>query len=188
MSASDTFPAGDAAIGFPATTAVAVTPSNSTDLANITTGIFIGGAGTLKIDMPGTSAFTFTSVAAGVYLPLRVKRVYATGTTATNIVALYASSSLHGAVTAPPTAYNVPVTSGTNGVAYTGSTPTVFGGAAAYVWSISSGPLPTGLSINSSTGQITGTPSVSGSFPLVIRVTDGQGEHYDLPSFTLVLS
>lgn len=187
--AVDQFQPGDQAIGNPATIAVAVTPSNTVDLTNITTGIFVGGAGTLKVDMPGTSAYTFTSVAAGVYLPLRVKRVYSTGTTATNITALYSAPTTPSAITATPTAYYAPVTTGSNGVSYTGATPIGFGGTTPYVWSIGSGTLPTGLSINSSTGVISGTPTQTGSFPLVVRLTEaGAGRHYDLASFTLVIS
>jgi hypothetical protein len=47
------------------------------------------------------------------------------------------------------------------------------GGAGAYTWSVTSGALPTGLSINSSTGRITGTPSVSNNYSATIQVSDG---------------
>ena len=47
------------------------------------------------------------------------------------------------------------------------------GGTGALTWSISAGSLPTGLNpINSSTGQITGTPSVAGKFDFTVQVTD----------------
>lgn len=61
----------------------------------------------------------------------------------------------------------------TNGVAYAGFTPTVAGeyiGTLAYT--ISSGTLPTGLSINASTGAITGTPSATGTSNFTIRAED----------------
>ncbi|SKB07238.1 Putative Ig domain-containing protein [Prosthecobacter debontii] len=53
----------------------------------------------------------------------------------------------------------------------------VSGGTANYTWSLASGTLPNGLSLNSGTGQITGTPAAgngSGS-SLTFRVTDQYG-------------
>jgi hypothetical protein len=47
------------------------------------------------------------------------------------------------------------------------------GGTPAYAFSISSGSLPTGLSLNASTGVISGTPSGTlGVYPFTVRVTD----------------
>lgn len=48
----------------------------------------------------------------------------------------------------------------------------VTGGTGPYTWSISVGSLPTGLSISSSTGAITGTPSGSGKTNFTVKVTD----------------
>jgi len=74
----------------PADNAAAVTPSDGSDLANAARALFVGGAGAVKVDMVGgTTAVTLTGVVAGSVLPIRVSRVYSTGTTATNIVALY---------------------------------------------------------------------------------------------------
>lgn len=47
------------------------------------------------------------------------------------------------------------------------------GGTSALTWSISAGALPTGLSINSSTGAITGTPTVSNNYSFTVQATDG---------------
>lgn len=65
--------------------------------------------------------------------------------------------------------------SATNGVAYSSSALSASGGYAPVTWSISVGSLPTGLSINSSTGAVTGTPSVGGTFNFTVTVTDAQG-------------
>jgi hypothetical protein len=70
--------------------ALAVTPNDGTDLPQPgTRGIWVGGAGTLKVDMLASGTVTLSAVPAGTFLPIRVKRVYATGTSATLIVALY---------------------------------------------------------------------------------------------------
>src|SRR6266576_2789730 len=50
----------------------------------------------------------------------------------------------------------------------------VSGGSALYSWSIVAGSLPTGLTLNSATGQITGTPNQSGTFPFTAQVKDSQ--------------
>lgn len=46
------------------------------------------------------------------------------------------------------------------------------GGAPPYGWSIASGALPAGITLNPTTGVISGTPAVSGSFVTVIAVRD----------------
>lgn len=72
----------------PAYGASAVTASNDTDLPTVSRSLFIGGSGNLVVDMAAGGTVTFTNVQVGI-LPVRVKRVRATGTTATNIVALW---------------------------------------------------------------------------------------------------
>lgn len=72
----------------PVTGAVAVTPSDSTDLAEISLNLYVGTAGTLKVTMLDGSTVTYGAIAAGRH-PLRVKRVWATDTSASNIVAEY---------------------------------------------------------------------------------------------------
>lgn len=50
-----------------------------------------------------------------------------------------------------------------------------YGGTPGYTWSIYSGTLPPGLSLNSSTGEITGTPTTVGFWTVCFRVTDSAG-------------
>lgn len=71
------------------THAVAVTPSDSADLASVTKGVWVGGVGNLKVTMFGGEDVVITAVPAGTYLPIAVKRIWSTSTTASNIVALW---------------------------------------------------------------------------------------------------
>jgi hypothetical protein len=48
------------------------------------------------------------------------------------------------------------------------------GGVTPYVWSIAAGQLPLGLSLNASTGTISGTPSASGTYGFTAAVRDSQ--------------
>lgn len=49
---------------------------------------------------------------------------------------------------------------------------TASGGTTPYAWSITSGSLPSGLSLNASSGQISGTPTAEGMFPVTVQVKD----------------
>src|SRR2546427_5909529 len=52
------------------------------------------------------------------------------------------------------------------------ATLTASGGMAPYVWSISSGSLPPGLSLDSSTGVISGVPTSTGTYAFTVEVSD----------------
>jgi vibriolysin len=49
------------------------------------------------------------------------------------------------------------------------------GGASPYTWSIVSGTLPTGLSLNVSTGEVSGTPTAVGAYQFRLQVMDSLG-------------
>jgi hypothetical protein len=49
------------------------------------------------------------------------------------------------------------------------------GGTPPYLWTLSGGALPPGLTANATTGGISGLPTQAGSFPFTIRVTDAAG-------------
>lgn len=73
----------------PAKGAYALTPSDNQDIGmGICRSLYVGVTGDITLDTEESNAVLFKAVPVGI-LPVRVKRVRATGTTATNIVALY---------------------------------------------------------------------------------------------------
>lgn len=91
--ATNKFQQTDPAIHAPFIRSVTVTPSDTEDLAEISRGIFAtkgaSSHSTIVVLLADDTTSATFDLARGEYLPLRVKRVYATGTDATNIVALY---------------------------------------------------------------------------------------------------
>lgn len=73
----------------PARKAVAVTPSDSVDLAPYAKALFLGGGGdVVLIPAGGDTAVTLKAHGPG-YVAVQARRVLATGTTAQHIVALF---------------------------------------------------------------------------------------------------
>ena len=68
--------------------AVAVVPSDSANLTNPAV-IYVGGAGAVKVTTTNGDVATFSGVNAGTTIPVQVLRVWSTGTTATNMIAIY---------------------------------------------------------------------------------------------------
>ena len=89
FAATDNFSYFTTGLKEPVIDAVAVTPSDVTDLTYMTRRIYVGGAGDVTVVMKSGNTITFKAVPTGTVLEVRVSRIKATGTTATNIVALY---------------------------------------------------------------------------------------------------
>ena len=71
----------------PAGEAIAVTPSDVTRFTP-TRGIYVGVSGDVKVIMLDGTTVTFTGLAGGIIHPIQCVLIFATDTTATNIVAL----------------------------------------------------------------------------------------------------
>src|SRR5437868_5563507 len=78
--------------------------------------------------------------------------------------------------------------SATVGTAYS-AIVTASGGLTPYTFAITGGGLPTGLSLNSSTGVISGTPTQEGSSSFTVHVTDGSTAQLSgNQSFSIIVS
>lgn len=74
----------------PAIDIVPVTPSDSTDLTYITSGVHLtAGDGTLAVITRNGQTRNITGLALGIVHPIQVKRILATGTGSTGIFAWY---------------------------------------------------------------------------------------------------
>lgn len=69
--------------------ALAVTPNNTDTFASPVS-VYVGGSGDVTVrPANGNAAVTFSGLLAGQVVPCRVTGVNSTGTTATNLVAVY---------------------------------------------------------------------------------------------------
>ena len=78
--------------------ASAVTPSDTVNIPNISTEdgsgnngcvLYVGVTGDVRVLTAGGDDVTLVGVSAGQFIPVQVVKVFATGTTSTNILALW---------------------------------------------------------------------------------------------------
>ena len=76
---------------------------------------------------------------------------------------------------------------GTVAIAYVSTLGVLNCGTATLGWNVTSGSLPPGLTLNSTTGNITGTPTTANTYTFTIHVTDGLSNSADV-SYSLTIS
>src|SRR5208283_4157317 len=111
-----------------------------------------------------TGAITGTPTTAGTY-NFTAQVVDSQGNTATSSCSI---------VVSPALTLSCPTGMAQVGVAYS-SALVASGGVAPYTFSIISGSLPPGLTLNTSTGAITGTPTTTGTYNFTAQVVDSKG-------------
>ncbi|CDZ26305.1 hypothetical protein [Neorhizobium galegae] len=84
----DRFANTQASLSGPAASGFSITPSDSSDLPETTRALYVGTGGHLSVRMLSGETLALSNVPAGGLLPLRVTRVFATGTTAAAITGL----------------------------------------------------------------------------------------------------
>lgn len=123
---------------------------------------------TLGLSSPAIGlGVNLTSIATGNLAPLLNDKAGVArpgGSTAWDAGALSAGLS-------PSITTASPLPNGFQNIAYS-TTISGVGGTLPYAWSVISGSLPTGLSINSSTGVISGTPTVVAASSFTVQLTD----------------
>ncbi|MGO4815252.1 hypothetical protein AB4156_37700 [Cupriavidus sp. 2MCAB6] len=88
MPPNDKFASSAKAITGPSETYFAITPSDTVDFAEIANSIRVGTGGDVVAVRPDGTSVTFKNCAAGEVLPIRARRVNASGTTALDLVGL----------------------------------------------------------------------------------------------------
>ena len=84
----DEFGSYEASLTSPAAAAEAITPSDTEMLEFVTRAIFIGQAGDLNVTLKSGDTVLLRNMQEGVFYPLRITQVLATGTSAADIVGL----------------------------------------------------------------------------------------------------
>lgn len=119
----------------------------------------------------GGSLANQTATSAAYDTPASVTSPITATITATSVADTSKTATLSITVNALPSVTTASLPNATAGAAYS-QTLAGGGGTAPLTWSISVGALPNGLTLNSSTGAITGTPTGAGTTNFTVQVSD----------------
>lgn len=142
------------------------------------TWLILAGSGSLPpgIVLGNDGVFSGTPTGSGQY---------AFVVTATDSAAQTAQSPFSMAINPPPVILSTSLQTGIIGLPYA-QTLTKTGGTLPIVWSVTGG-LPPGLIFNSATGEISGTPTNSGTFAVSVSIVDVTGAK-DSKSLSIVIN
>jgi len=115
-----------------------------------------------------------TTTAVTYNAPPSVTSAFTATVTATSITDATKSATVQIKVNPLPSITTTSLPQATAGVAYSAA-PSVSGGTSPFQWTITSGTLPAGLSLNPTSGVIAGTATGAGSASLTFKVTDTAG-------------
>jgi hypothetical protein len=153
---------------------IAVTPASPIIAVGATqqftaTGTYSDGS-TQNLTSTATWSSSSTAVATVGAAGLATARATGTTTISAAVGAVSGSTTL-SVQPAPLGVTTASLAGGTQFLAYS-ATLTASGGTPPYAWSLATGSLPPGLSLDAATGAISGTPSTSGTYGFTAQVTD----------------
>ncbi|WP_408903604.1 putative Ig domain-containing protein [Methylobacterium radiotolerans] len=133
------------------------------------------------VSLSGTGVLSGSPTRAGIFAGLQVRATDQDGRTAQSAAFdLEVSAALQATAILPGAA--------TTGTAYAGSASAT-GGRAPYVFGLAAGTLPPGLSIDTATGAVGGTPTMAGSYAgISVNVTDADGRTAAAAPSTILVS
>ena len=140
----------------------------SVNTGTLPAGLTLSSAGVLSGTPTATGSSTFS-----------VNVIDANNGIATTSITLVVTASVTFTFPAPP--------SGVVGTPYS-DTLTAAGGTTPYTWSISAGTLPAGLTLNTSTGVVSGTPTTAGTSSFTVKVTDAKSKTATFATSITILS
>jgi Putative Ig domain/IPT/TIG domain len=143
--------------------------ANSTTSVTSASGPLVNGSDT-NFSQP--FVLTATSTSAGGSLETENLEVPA-GQVPSDQLWSATTGPLAGPAVSPLTVTTTSLPAATAGQAYS-ATLAATGGIAPYSWSVTSGSLPPGLTLNPATGQISGTSDGAGTYSFTVTVTDAE--------------
>ena len=144
------------------------------------TAIEIGTAAQFTAGTPTTvnlcaaSAPGCFTVVSGTSLDISSMPGHAAAAVTVKVVTLGTSASTAYTYNAGPALLFAAPPGGEVGVSYSDQL-TVTGGTSPFTWSVSAGSLPGGVTLNASTGLLSGTPTTAGTYSFTVKVTDSSG-------------
>ena len=85
---SDSFANHSVSLTAPATRSEAISPGDTLELCQVTRALYVGQPSNVRVKTVTGDIVTLANMLGGVLYPIRVQQVFATGTTATDLVGL----------------------------------------------------------------------------------------------------
>ncbi len=126
-----------------------------------------------------TGVISGTPTSAGTYT-FAIKAVDSAGNYQTRTYTLTVNAG--GVLAIGPAA----LPNGTNGAPYSQSVVATGGTGTGYVYTLDSGSLPSGLTLDSASGVISGTPSAAGTYSFTVKAVDSAG-NYQTKTYTVTI-
>lgn len=146
------------------------------------TSVAYGSTFTTPANTYTKSGYTFTGWSDGSSTYAAGATYPASGSITTGITLTAQWTPISVTITTPTTGLT-----GTVGTSYS-LTLSKSGGSGSGTFTLPSGSLPTGVTLNASTGEISGTPTAAGTFAITARITDTNTSVANTTSFSIVIS